>query len=444
MSFATHLRRTLHFAVPMIIARAGLLIMVAVDTAMVGHFGTEPLAHYAASSALQIVLVLVGVGLAQGTVIMVAQAVGAGDEASSGRIWRVGMVQGAFFGILMGVLCLFGEPFLLAIGQTPELAEGGAGVLRWISWGFPAFMMWATTGFFLEGLGKPLPGMIMMLGAVLLNAFLNWIFIFGNLGAPVMGAEGAAVTTSAIRWLMMLALLAYVLWLPDGRRFGIHGPLVGALELAKKHRRIGYPLGFARGLEAAAFSALTMFAGWLGTVPLAGFQISFNLIGLAFMCAIGTAGAATVRVGNAIGRGNMQEVSRAGLAGITIIVVLMICIMATYLGLSGHFARIYTDDPVVIPVAAGLIGIAGVVLIFDGVQAVLMGCLRGAADVWVPSLLQLLAWWGLTVPIGWALAFPGGLGASGLMWGFLIGAVVASGTLGIRFRAIAARPGQRY
>jgi len=443
LTFATHVRQTLKLAVPMIIARAGLLIMVAVDTAMVGHYGTNSLAHYAAANALQIILILVGVGLTQGTVIMVAQAVGAGDERTSGHIWRVGMVQGTVFGVLMGVLCLFGEPILLGVGQTPELAAGGGGVLQWISWGFPAFMMWATTGFFLEGLGRPLPGMIMMFGAVLLNAFLNWVFIFGHLGAPAMGAEGAAITTSVVRWIMLAALIAYVLWLPDGHKLGIRGPIEGALALARKHRRIGYPLGLARGLEVAAFSALTMFAGWLGTVSLAGYQIAFNLIGLAFMCAIGTSSATTVRVGNAIGRGNAIDVSRAGWAGVLIIIVIMLCIMGPYMGLGHALASIYSDDPAVIPVAAGLIAITGLVLVFDGVQAVLMGCLRGSADVWFPSALQLLAWWGLSVPIGWALAFPGGAGANGLMWAVLVGAFAAAVSLGVRFRTISRRPGRR-
>ncbi len=444
MNFTSHIYQTLVLAIPMIIARAGLLIMVAVDTAMVGHYGTLPLAHYAASNAMQIVMVLVGVGLAQGTVIMVSQAKGAGDEADCGRIWRVGLFQGAIFGVLMGLVCLLGEPLLLTLGQTPEIASGGGKVLTWISWGFPAFMIWATTGFFLEGLGKPLPGMIIMMGAVLLNALLNWIFIFGNIGAPEMGAEGAAITTSVVRWIMMGILVIYVILMPNNHMFGIKGPIKNVFQLAQKHRRIGYPLGLARGLEAASFSSLTMFAGWISTIALAGYQIAFNLIALAFMCAIGTAGASTVRIGNAVGKNNSADLKRAGMASVVIVLSIMVCIMAVYIALSHQLVGIYTNDELVSGLAIALVGIAGVVLVFDGLQAVLMGCLRGASDVWIPFILQLIAWWGLTVPIGWILAFKADLGAKGLMWAFLIGAIAASIMLGIRFMVIANRPSKRY
>ena len=442
MKFTTHLYETFLLALPMIIARAGLLVMVAIDTAMVGHYGTEPLANYAASNALQIVIVLIGVGLAQGTVIMVSQARGAGNNIACGQIWRVGLVQGVFFGILMGLICLAGDPLLLLFGQTQAVAIGGSEVLRWISWGFPAFMIWATTGFFLEGLGKPLPAMISMIGAVALNALLNWIFIFGEMGAPEMGAQGAAITTSIVRWLMMAALVIYVLVTLRDKGLGISEPIKGFFELAKKYRKIGFPLGLTRGLEAASFSALTMFAGWISTISLAGYQIAFNLIALGFMCAIGIAGASTVRIGNAVGRNNMLDQKRAGLASVVLVISLMSCFMGVYLGLSDQLGKIYTSDTMVSGVAATLIGLAGIVLVFDGIQAVLMGCLRGSSDVWIPSILQLIAWWGLTVPIGWILAFHANLEAKGLMWAFLIGAIAASVMLGIRFIAITRRPGQ--
>ena len=118
--------------------------------------------------------------------------------------------------------------------------------------------------------------------------------------------------------------------------------------------------------------------------------------------------------------------------------------MAVYLSLSDQLAKIYTKDIMVSGIAAGLIGLAGIVLIFDGLQAVLMGCLRGSSDVWIPSLLQLIAWWGLTIPIAWILAFHADLGVKGLMWAFLIGAIAASLMLGIRFIAISKRPGNRF
>lgn len=444
MPFARHLARTARLAAPVIAARAGLLVMVAIDSAMLGHYRTEALAAYAAANAAQVVMVLIGVGLLQGTVILVAQARGAGDNAACGAYWRVSMVHGAVLGLVMSAICLLGRWILEATGQETAVAADGGAVLDMIAWGTPPLMMWVVCTHFLEGLSRPLPGMVVMIGAVLLNALLNWIFIFGNLGGPERGAEGAAIATSLVRWLMFAALVLVVLRLPDAGALRVRVPAVDFRAVSRRLRRIGYPLGAARGLETAAFAALVMLAGHLGTEALAAYQIGYNLIGLVFMCAIGTAAASMVRVGNAVGRRNAADVARAGWAGVFFIVCVMACFAGPFLGLDTALATLYTDDPAVIPAAASLIAICGVILVFDGVQAVLMGALRGIADVWVPPGLQLVSWWCVSVPLGYVLAFAFGVGVDGLMWGILAGALTASGLLAVRFLAVARRPVARY
>jgi MATE family multidrug resistance protein len=439
MKFAVHLKRTARLGGPMIVARAGLLIMVAVDTAMIGHYRTLDLAYYAAANALQVVMILVGVGLLQGTMVLVAQAHGAGAQQECGGYWRVSLIHAAVLGVIMAGICFLGEIILAAIGQTAELAAGAGAVLRMISWGLPALAMWVATSFFLEGLSRPLPTMILTLLAVLANAGLNVIFIHGALGAPEMGAEGAALATSIIRWAMFGALLLYVLKLRDRAALGIGGALVNFRRTARKLRRIGIPMGVARGLEAAAFSALTMLAGLLGTVPLAGYQIAFNLVALVFMCAIGVAGAATIRVGNAVGRYNAADVRSAGWSALLLIFLIMAAFAGLYLGLGARLAHIYTDDPAVLLIAAPLIFVAGIMLIFDGGQAVLMGALRGMADVWLPPVMQFVSWWGVAVPVAYVLAFHGGLGTTGLMWGVLAGALVSCASLALRFARMSRR-----
>lgn len=444
MTFGRHLKQTLRLAVPVVIARAGLLIMVTVDTAMVGHYDTLELASFAAANAVQIIMILVGVGLLQGTVIMVSQAHGAGAHEDCGRYWRVSLLNGVVMGVIMGALCLLGEPVLSLLGQTDHIAERGGDVLRMISWGMPAMLLWVATSFFLEGISRPLPGMVLMMAAVLLNVGMNVVFIYGHLSAPELGAEGAAVATSIVRWAMFVALAGYALTMRDAHSLGLRGALRDAWAAGRKLRRIGYPLGAARGLEGGAFSALTMLAGLLGTIQLAGYQIAFNLIGLIFMCAIGTAAASTIRVGNAVGRASGKDIRRAGWAGVLIIVGFMLVFAGVFLGLGDPLAHIYSNDPLVLPLAAALIGIGGIALVFDGVQAVLMGALRGLADVWVPPLLQLLAWWGTAVPLAYGLAFALDVGVNGLMWGFLTGAIVSSTLLSLRFQVVARRPPRRY
>jgi MATE family multidrug resistance protein len=313
-----------------------------------------------------------------------------------------------------------------------------------ISWGMPAMTMWVATTFFLEGLSRPLPVMMLTLSAVFANAGLNAIFIYGALGAPEMGAEGAALATSIIRWVMFAVLTLYVLSLRDRDDLGIVGAIRNFRQSARKLRRIGLPMGAARGLEVAAFSALTMFAGLLGTVPLAGYQIAFNLVALVFMSAIGVAGAGTIRIGNAVGRHNATDIRRAGWSALTLIFVIMAVFAGLFFGLGPELAQIYSDDAAVVVIATPLIFIAGLVLIFDGGQAVMMGALRGMADVWLPPLWQFVSWWGVTVPAGYLLAFHAGLGTQGLMWGFMAGSIVSCAGLALRFALVSRRPIRRF
>jgi MATE family multidrug resistance protein len=444
MPFSRHLTRTIRLAAPVVVARAGLLVMVAVDSAMLGHYRTEELAFYAAANGAQIVMILIGVGLLQGTVILVAQARGAGDDRACGRYWRVSIVHGMVLGIVMGLLCLLGRWVLVATGQDAAVTAGGGQVLDMIAWGAPPLMMWVVCSHFLEGLSRPFAGMVVIFGAVLLNGLLNWVFIFGNLGGPELGAEGAAIATSLVRWVMFVALFVVVIRLPDAEALGMRGAIADFWATSKRLRRIGYPLGAARGLESGAFAALVMMAGHLGTVSLAAYQIGYNLIGLVFMCAIGTAAATTIRVGNAVGRRSAVDVARAGWAGVLVIVCVMAVFAGPFLGLGTPLATLYTDDPAVIPVAASLIAICGLILVFDGAQAVLMGSLRGVADVWVPPGLQLISWWAVSVPLGYGVAFALGGGVDGLMWGIFGGALSASVFLSLRFLVVARRPIARY
>ncbi len=444
MPFVRHMAKTARLAVPVVATRAGLLIMLAVDTAMVGHYGTTDLAYFAAANALQVVLVLIGVGFLQATVIVVSQAHGAGLPRECGRYLSVGMLHGAIFGIAVGCLCLLGAPMLRLIGHEPDLAEGGGRVLDMIAWGFPGLMVWVACAFFLEGISRPLPSTIVMAGGLLLNVLLDWIFVFGSLGAPAMGAEGAALTTTVVRWVMLGAIVIYIYKMPDGALFGVHDRVESVRATSRRLRRIGYPLGAARGLEVGAFSALTMLAGFISTPALASYQIAYNLVGLVFMCAVGTGTATTIRVGNAVGGRNTADVIRAGWAGVAVIGIVMVCLAVPFLVASDALAHLYSDDTAVLPTAAAMIVIAGYFLLFDGAQAVLMGSLRGAADVWIPPAMQLVSWWCVAVPVGYVLAFEAGVGVEGLMWGIFAGAVVACVLLSVRFYLVSRRGVARY
>lgn len=434
-----HLLPTLKLAVPVVIARAGLLLMLAVDTAMLGHYATEELAGFAAANAVQIVMVLVAVGLLQGTAILTAQAAGAGDRRACGAYFRASLVVGLIVGVALGLLCLAGGWMLGLLGQTPDVVARGQRVFLMFAWSYPGLGLWMACAFFLEGLSRPLPGMIASLSGVAANALLDWLFVFGGLGLPPLGAEGAAIATSVVRHLMLFGLAGYLLALKDRHAFGLFERNAETAGAVRKLFRIGLPLALSRALEAGAFSALTLIAGMLGAVALAGYQITLNFISLIFMAAVGTSAATMIRVGNAVGRRDALEASRAGWAGVAIIAAAMGVTAIVCLIVPDAVAALYSDEAGVRALSASLIFIAAFFLVSDGAQMVLQGALRGLGDIWVTSIIQFLSWWAVSVPLGYGLAHAAGLGPSGLIWAIFAGAVVSSTTLAIRFRALTAR-----
>ncbi|MFT5175651.1 MAG: MATE family multidrug resistance protein [Gammaproteobacteria bacterium] len=431
-----HVLRTLQLAVPVMFARMGILLLITVDTAMTGQLGAQELAWYALATAPQVPMMLFGIGMLMGTLVLGAHAVGAGRESETGQIWRVSLLHALAIGIVFAVICGAGEAFLLLTGQETSLASGGGRVLQMFGFGLPAILLHAATSFFLESTGRPMPGLVVMIVANLLNAALNWILIFGNLGAPAMGAEGAALATTIVRWFMFLALAGYVFVALDRVRYGFTGPLHAPAALSKRLRRFGYPMGLAHTVESSAFAAMTLFAGWLGASQVAGFQVAFNIVGMSFMAAIGFSAAASIRVGNAIGRGDAFGVRAAGW-----VAVVLVGIVLSFIGIAlaltpSTFATIYSADPVVLAVAVPCILIAALAIVPDGLQGVLMGCLRGSGDVWPATALYCVAFWGVMVPSGYLLGVVNGGGAPSLTMAVFLGTVVATGLLGIRFHRV--------
>ncbi len=443
-SLGGHIGRTLALALPVTVSRLGLLALVIVDTAMSGRLGADALAYYALAMAFMIPMIMIGAGILLGTVVLTAQAMGADEPAVCGGVWRVSMAHGALFGGIAFILCYGAEGFLLATGQAPELAHGAGGVMVMFSWGMPAMFLYFATSFFLEGISRPLPAMVVMLFANLANAALNGLFIYGALGwSAAMGAEGAALATSMVRWAMFAALSAYCLIRLDGRLYGLGGAIADARRIGRRLRRIGYPMGLASALESTSFSAMILFAGLLGAAQIAGYQIAMNLLALGFMVALGFATVASVRVGNAVGRRDQPALRAAGWVSAGLAAPILAAVGMIYALNADGLAAIYTSDPAVTLIAVPAILLTPLILIPDGLQGVLGGALRGAADVWPATLLYVIAFWFIMVPLGYYLGVAQGGGANGLMISVLVGAIVASLTLGLRFHVISGRaPGR--
>ena len=429
------------------VSRLGILTIVAVDTAMTGWAGTRELAALAISAAPHTPLLLVGVGLCTGTIVLASQAEGAGRRRETGFILRAAWRQAWIAGVILLGLFHTGEWSLRALGQSPSLALEGAEVLAMFGWGMPAVLVFAATTMFLESIGRPISGMVFMLVANVLNVALNWMFIYGHLGAPEMGAEGAALATSIARWAGAVGIVAWVYATLGASRLGARP---GRLRLGKARRRrtnraarkllsVGIPIGVAHGFEAGAFASLTVFAGWLGGTEVAAFGIVLNLFALPFMPALGLATAANVRVGQAFGRGDREGARAAAWAALRIVMALQACIGIGYLVFAGYLAGLYTGEVAVLAVAVPAVRMAGLVLLPDALQIVLVGCLRGLSDIWPATVLLMAGFWGTMVPSAWWLGVHLGLGAPGLVASVGIGCAAAVALLALRFRRVVAR-----
>jgi MATE family multidrug resistance protein len=306
--------------------------------------------------------------------------------------------------------------------------------------GMPATLMYIATTFFLEGIGRPKPGMVIALSANLLNAGINWLLITGEMGAPAMGAAGAALGITITRWVMLFALVGYALAMRDAAGYGLRVRPSGIRTLVRKLLRIGAPLSIAAGLESACFSAVATFAGWLGEAPLAAYQIAHGAVTFVFMLAIGLSTATSIRVANAVGRHDRAGMAAAGWTGIG-----MIAAFAAVMGLaiaffSGEITALYSRDASVLALAEPLLAIVAVMVVVDGIQAVTLGALRATGDVIFPTITYGLCFWALGMPVAYLLAFEAGAGVAGLLWGLFAALVCALLALVWRFILIARRP----
>lgn len=432
--------RTLALALPVMAARLGLILLVTVDSVMTGRYSAEALAHYGISTAPHIFLLVVGIGLLVGTIVLVGQADGAGRPEACGGIWRRSLMIAGVMGSVWAVMLLFGEPILLLLGQSDSMAAGGGAALKGFAVGIPALLMYVSTSFFLEGIGRARAGMYIALSANVLNAGLNWLLIAGNLGFPEMGAAGAALATSITRWAMLAALLVYVLNMADRARYGVGAADSLGSQTTKRLLRLGAPFAVATGLEAGAFATIATFAGRMGEVEMAAYQACMNVVSFAFMLAIGLSTATSVRVANAVGRNDRAGLALSGWLGLGLVLALMLVVGLLVVSLREPIAAIYTQEESVRSLAQlGLFWVAAI-LMFDGAQAVLMGAHRGAADVLVPTGMQGFSFWVVAVPLAYFLGLHLNLGVPGLFAAIFAATTVAAVLLSSRFAVLSRRP----
>lgn len=428
-----HLVTLLRLAIPVATIQVGVIFMGAVDAVMVGHVSARDLAAVALGNLYFIMTVSFGLGTLFALDPLVSQAFGRGDRAAISRGLQRGLILAIGLAMISSLLLVPGRLFLTALRQPPDVIPLAADYALVSIPGLLPFFIFVALRQSLQSMGKVAPIVVAILVANLANVFFNWILIFGNLGAPTMGAVGSGWATTLSRWLMVLALL--------GRSWSLLGPYLrplhrNAIQIGPlwKTFKLGAPIGIQFVLEFGIFGVIGVLMGSLGTVSMASHQVAINLASLTFMMAIGVTQATTVLVGQAVGAGNTARARKSAGAGLLIVSVLMTLTGATFLSVPSVLARIYTTDTAVVALAATLIPVAGIFQIFDGLQAVASGVLRGVGDTLAPMVINLIGFWLIGFPVSLYLGFPGGLGPLGLWWGMAVGLGAVATALLFRVR----------
>jgi MATE family multidrug resistance protein len=418
------------------------MAMGVVDTIMVGHISPQALAAVALGNLYFFSLAVFGMGTLMVLDPVVAQAVGARDTPAVARAVQRGLLMAVLLTIPISVLLTVAGPMLtLARQPGPVIPLAAAYAVR-SSPGTLPFLVFIVFRQSLQALGRTAPIVLAIVLANLANAGLNWVLIFGHLGFPPMGVVGSAWATSTGR-----ALLALGLWVAARHQLGpLLFPLrpeIWQLPPLGRMLRLGLPIGAQHVLEFGAFALIALMMGWMGIREIAGHQIAINLAALTFMVPLGVGDAASVLVGRGVGRGSALETRGAARAALACGVTFMSLTAATFLSLPAALSRLYTADREVIAVAVTLIPIAGVFQVFDGMQVVASGILRGLGDTRAPMLANLLGYWLLGIPLSMYLGFKAHWGPAGLWWGLVLGLVVVACTLLVRVRARLTREQRR-
>lgn len=420
--FLGELRPTLALAGPVILAELGWMAMGVVDTIIVGRLGPEAIGAVSVGGVFFFTVAVFGMGMLLGLDTLISQAFGAGriDDC------RGALGQGIYLGLaltapLMAVV-FAGAPVLGLAGVDPTVVRLAVPYIGATAWSLGPLLIYAACRRYLQAVGRVAPIVFALVSANLINVLANWVLVFGHWGAPALGVRGSGWATAVARGYMALVLVVTILW--DDRRLDPKRRLAALrpdLGLLRRLLGLGFPAAVHVTLEVGVFAFATTLAGMLDPISLAAHQVVLSVASVTFMIPLGLSSSAAVRVGRAIGRGEPAAASRAGWMAIALGAGFMIVSGLTFLLIPRPILGAFTDEAGVIATGLGLLRIAAGFQLFDGLQGVTAGALRGRGDTHTPMVVNLLAHWALGLPVGYLLAFRAGLGVHGLWIGLSIG-----------------------
>jgi len=405
-------------ATPMLVGQAGQVVIQITDTVMVGRLGSVELAGAALAGNFIMVAMYFAYGSLGAVSPHIAQAFGANDTMGAGNCARAGLLLAVCIGLIISIGLSALVVVLDRMGQPPEVVAITGSYLTLLAWSMPGVLISLVLGQTAEALNHPWPVVVFMAGAIVLNAALNLLLIFGLWGLPALGLEGAGLATLIARWAQALAMALWIWRSSVMEKFGVFARKVDFV-LFRRLFHDGLPIAAQDVLEGGAFALGSIMLGWVGTSAMAANQVAISIASLAWMFPVALSMAAGVRVAQNMGAGDRTAARLSGISAVVLGVGLMAVCAGFYICAGYWLARVFTTDPEVARLAGFLVVIAGVYQISDAIQSISLGSLRGLLDNRIPMIANAVCYWVLSLPTVYLLTFPLGMGAAGVWLGYL-------------------------
>jgi multidrug resistance protein, MATE family len=437
MTINQHLKTNFFLAYPVMISMLGQVMTGVADSIMIGRTGATPLAAASLANVVFMLLLTFGIGVSYSITPFVAEADGKHDKRLIVDLLRNGFLINVVTGFILVALIMLTTPLLHQLNQPEDVVDLAIPYLQIIAFSILPFMVFQTYRQFGEGLHSTRMAMIIVIICNLINILLNYLLIYGKYGFPELGLNGAGWATLISRILMGVLMAAYIYY---GKKFLDYraGFSFGnySRKLINRMLHIGIPAGIQFIFEVSAFGFSALMMGWLGTTALAAHQIAINLATISYMTTSGLGAAATIRIGNYLGKNEISSLRTAGFTLMMMALALMTVWGIAFVIWRHELPLFYINDVDVISMAAPLLIIAGLFQLSDGMQVVCAGALRGLQDVKIPSLMIFVSYWIIGLPLGYWLGFSFGLGANGIWIGLLIGLTITASAMFLRFHLL--------
>ena len=438
--YKNNYRKTFLLAYPVMLGQLGHIMVTVVDTAMVGQIGTVPQAAVALANSFYILVLVFGIGVSYGVTPLVAAADSSKNYSENAALLKHGIIINTAVGILLFIILLMASPVLNLFNQRKEVVDLAIPFLNVMMLGMIPLCIFSGFKQFTEGLSFTGVAMLITIGTNLMNILLNYLMIFGHWGFPKMGLMGSCWASFISRVAMALAMFLYVYYHKEFKVYwqGFNFKNISR-DLTKKILALGVPSGLQWLFEVGAFCFAVIMIGWISPAAQAAHQIALSIAAITYMMASGLSAAASVRIGNQFGLKNLAGIRVAASSAFVMVFVFMGCAAICFILFLNVLPTFFNSDPEVTGIASSLLIIAAFFQLSDGVQVVGLGALRGINDVQIPTIITLIAYWGIGLPMSYVFAFKLNFGVIGIWIGLSLGLTVAAVLLFLRFNYVSKR-----